>query len=145
MKNALWVFTGLLFSLTSSAQFGGEIKITPEMMKLSYQPDEGDGLLNCTAHYLYENNPYDFKVLCSDEQGTLKKELNLHLALTILKRPQSPLVKMKIQIMFWVNGEGAVTWLTFDHLNEFRYYEGSQSIKGEPAALHLEFAVPHLK
>lgn len=114
-----------------------ELPIRPEMLSLTYRADEGDWSYPCKAEFLYPNNPYDFKVRCQNRTFTV------HLAITKLTRSATP--QQRYEILYWVNGDGATSWLTFEKESPLIHYTASQSIRGEPASLLLEIALPQKK
>lgn len=132
-----------LFTSLASAQsiqpkaIRNELPIRPEMLSLTYRADEGDWSYPCEAEFLYPNNPYDFKVRCQNRTFTV------HLAITHLTRSVAP--QQRYEILYWVNGDGATSWLTFEKESPLIHYTASQSIRGEPASLLLEIALPQKK
>jgi hypothetical protein len=133
------LFTSLASAQSSQPQtkaIRNELPIRPEMLKLAYQPDDGETGVPCRAEFLYPDNPYDFKVRCQN------RTFAVHLAITKLTRSVTP--QQRYEILYWVNGEGATSWLTFQNESPLVHYQASQSIKGEPAALMLELSVATL-
>ena len=124
---------------SAHAQFPeGELKIKPDELKLTYQSYEEGFTYPCKAEFALPEDPYDFKVSCFDGQ-TLKRIFNVHLAITMTSRTVAP--KMRMEILYWVNGDGATSWMSFQEASPMVIYEASQSVKDESASLLLELAI----
>lgn len=133
-----WV--ALLFFLVSSAlafsleRVEKKLKLDPATMRFYYE--DFDGMFNypCKAEYANQVSPYDFNVKCFN-QSELIRQFDVHLAITRYIKTTAP--KTKIEVLYWVNHEGATSWLTFQDETTMHEFESSQSIVGEAAGLRL--------
>lgn len=111
------------------------LEVGPEDLTLSYEAFDGSFSYPCKAEYSYPDNPYDYTVKCFDGSKFIRA-IDLHLSITRYELSSSP--RTKYEILFWVEHEGATSWLNFDDVIEMQYYESSQSIKDEPSALRMK-------
>ena len=138
MKSRTVIFALLLCSPLSFAAptAGKKIKdITPAQLNFHYENFDGDFNLPCKAEFTSQNSPYDFTVSCFEKQ-VLKRKFDVHLALTLYRSPRAP--KTRIEILYWVNHDGATSWLTFDDAVTMQEFESSQSLKNESNALRMK-------
>lgn len=139
MKGLIFTLILSLFltvaAVPASAQYG-DLKIQPSDLKLKYQAYDGAFTLPCTAEFLSPASPYDFKVRCDDDKEAVSHDFVVHLAISMYARTVAP--KLRVEILYWVDGEGATSWLSFAEPNALAGYEASQKIKGEESSLFLE-------
>lgn len=112
------------------------LEIDPFDLKLAYESFDGTTNYPCKASFTYPENPYDFTVKCYNEGGKEMKSLSLHLAVTRYQRTFVP--RTQYEILYWVNQEGATTWLKFDEIVHMQNFSTSQSVVGEAAGLSLK-------
>ena len=127
----------LVASISSAAPIptvSKRIELTPRNISLSYQNFEGTAIYACKSAFTYTDNPYDFTVTCTDENKTSRKYA-VHLAVS--RYTFSSVPRTKYEILYWVNQEGATTWLSFKESVNLSQIDASQTISGDNAELHL--------
>jgi hypothetical protein len=99
-----------------------------------YEPYESASA-PCTHSIVSQSNPYDHRVICTDEKG-LKHEFVAHVALSKYTHPTPP--RVSYELLYWVNDNGASTIFNFEKDTALMSLESSQSIIGESAGLRLK-------
>jgi hypothetical protein len=145
----LFTFIGFILPFVSSVSahalvldFTRQEKVLgfdPFDLKLTYEDYEGSFNHPCKAEIAYPDNPYDFKVKCYNGEKLIRS-FSLHLAITRYERAQTP--RTQYEILFWVNGEGATSWLRFNELTKMQHFTSSQSIAREAATLRMKLDLP---
>lgn len=110
------------------------LSIDPTSLVLNYEDFDGAFNHPCKASFASPENPYDFKVRCY-EGAHLVRTLNVHLIITRYVKPIEP--RIQYEILYWVNGEGATSWLGFNEGAKMSHFQSSQSIAGESSALRV--------
>lgn len=137
---ALTIIIALLQTLDTQADIRPEVaqkrilEIDPISLVLNYEDFDGSFNYSCKATSVSPENPYDYTVRCFDG-ADLIRTLNIHLIITRYLKPVAP--RTWYEILYWVNGEGATSWLYFDEITQMSRYQASQSIAGESAALRV--------
>ena len=126
---------GIFYGGTS---FASKMSVVPSDLKIIYEDQEGAWSYPCKAEYTQQEDPYDFTVKCYNGK-VMVKQLSAHVAYSVYHFNYAP--KTRIEILYWVNGEGATSWLMFDEIINMTEYQGSQSVAGEPTALRLTFPI----
>jgi hypothetical protein len=144
--SALGLFLSILVSASAfaaplsssgarSTSASSPIEISPQTTKFSYETFDGTANFPCKSTFAYPDNPYDFDVRCFDGSREVKR-VEVHLAVSRYTFSTAP--KTKYEILYWVNHEGGTTWLSFDDSIFLRQFDGSQSIPGDTAEMHLK-------
>ena len=132
----LALFMGSVSQATQQEVLHKSLKeISPSQLEFHYEDYDGGFNYGCKSELAGADNPYDFSVKCFEKQ-ILKRTFNVHLALTVYRKAVAP--KTKVEILYWVNGEGATSWLTFDDAITLQEFESSQSLKNESSDLRMK-------
>lgn len=108
--------------------------IDPTSLVLNYEDFDGSFNYPCKATLTSPGNPFDFTVRCFDG-SKLVRTLSAHLIITRYAKPVEP--RTQYEILYWVNGEGATSWLGYNEGTVMSHFQSSQSIAGESSALRV--------
>ncbi len=142
MSLALFLFNTGAHAQTSDGRRGYAVIPTPQAMSFLYEDYDGSFAYSCTSQFLQtpKDNPYDFVVKCYDKQQVLKRTFSVHLAITVYAMESAP--KTKIEILYWVNQNGATSWINLSDASPSLYsYESSQAIQGEASDLRIKLQI----
>jgi len=134
MRNITLV--GLFFYALNS--YAAPLEIAPSDLTINYEDFDGSFNYPCKATRISEENPYDLKVSCYDGPK-LVRTLSVHLIISRYVKPVAP--RTWYEILYWVNNEGATSWMKFDDVIQMRSYQASQSLAGESSALRLKVSL----
>ena len=115
------------------------LALDPIALSFKLQSFEGDWTHPCKAELQNPENPYDFRVRCY-EGTALVRTLDVHLAISIYRKSSPPMTS--IELLYWVNGEGATSWVHLEDRTNLKVIESSQSLTGEPVTLRLKATLP---
>ena len=137
MSNAIVLLLGFLLAPAASAATPLKQAVSPRNvdLKFEYGSFEGDWKYSCKSTLAYENSPYDYKVRCYDGPHVVRT-FDVHLALSVYHVTAPD--RTSIEVLYWVNGDGATSWMHLDGSSKMNRFQSSQSIRGEAAALRLE-------
>lgn len=118
---------------------GGNLPITPEMLRFNYRPFEEGEALAC-RHKIKDSQAQDWDVLCGEG-----KKYVVHLWVTAYTRDVRP--RVSYEILYWVtdvsrpdrsSGSGATTWVHLQDPSALDAIETRQSVDNDTAGLYLE-------
>lgn len=118
---------------------GGNLRITPEMLRFHYRPFEEGEALAC-RHKIKDSQAQDWDVLCGEG-----KKYVVHLWVTAYSRDVRP--RLSYEILYWVtdvsrpegsSSSGATTWVHLQDPSALDAIETRQSVDNDTAGLYLE-------
>lgn len=115
-----------------------KLVIAPTALTLNYEDFDGSFNYPCKAARISDENPYDLSVRCYDGEKLIRT-FSIHLIISRYEKPVEP--RTKYEILYWVNNEGATSWLSFNEVIRMSGYQASQSIAGETSALRLKVSL----
>ena len=141
----LIVFTqsSLVHAAPRITPVGGNLRITPAMLKFQYQDFDGIFSINC-VHAVETAESQDWKVTCTNGPKTISKQFSVHLWVTQYPRPSDP--RVSYEILYWVTdlsnphkptAASSTIWVHLKDPSELSGLELAQGVDEDTAGLYL--------
>ncbi len=114
---------------------GGNLEITPAMLKFKYRFNEGE-TLNCT-HELIDPFAQDWDVICVADSSAYTRSYRVHLWVTQYGHDSGP-IKLSLEILYWITDNtnptkpidgGGTSWIHLADVSQIRALELTQYVE----------------